>query len=217
MPAPARGRCPAARSAFAEALIFLVAECLVGLLVLVQFNRFTIELGLGSLAIVAIYPLTKRFLDWPQLFLGLCFSWGALLGWSALYSALAPSALFLYAGCVCWTIGYDTIYVCIQDREDDILIGVRSTARLFGRQTRWLVAVMYAATTVLFGAAIFSAGLGLPAYFALAAGAMHLAWQVGALDIDDPAVCLAVFKSNQIYGWIIFAGLLLEGIGRLLN
>ena len=206
---------PSGQVSVRQALVFLAAECLVGLAVLLQFNRTTIALGFLSLAIVAVYPLTKRFVDWPQLFLGLCFSWGALLGWSAFYDTLALPALFLYAGGVLWTIGYDTIYAH-QDREDDALIGVRSTARLFGRQTATIVAVLYGGATVLFGLAFLAAGLGVAAYVALAAGAVQLAWQVWALDIDDPDACLAIFKSNQVYGWILFAGLVAEGYGRLL-
>jgi 4-hydroxybenzoate polyprenyltransferase len=207
---------PSGQVSTRNALIFLVVQCLIGLVVLLQFNRATIQLGLLSLAIVAIYPLTKRFVDWPQLFLGICFSWGALLGWSAFYATLAPAAFFLYGGGILWTIGYDTIYAH-QDREDDALIGVHSTALLFGTRTRAAVAVLYAGATILFGLAFYAASLGLPAYISLGAGALHLAWQVWALDIDDPDMCLAIFKSNQVYGWIIFGGLLVEGLGRLLN
>ena len=117
------------------AAVFLVAQALVGLLVLLQFNRFTILLGIASLAVVAIYPFMKRFTYWPQIVLGLAFSWGALMGWAAVFGRLDAAALLLYAGSIAWVIGYDTIYAH-QDREDDALIGVKSTALLFGARTR---------------------------------------------------------------------------------
>jgi 4-hydroxybenzoate polyprenyltransferase len=206
---------PSGQVSASRALVFLVLQALAGLVVLLQFNLATIAIGLVSLAIVAVYPLTKRFLDWPQLFLGLCFSWGALLGWTALYGKLAPAPLLLYAGGILWTIGYDTIYAH-QDREDDALIGVRSTARLLAGATWPVIAVLYAGATVLFGVAFFAAGLGWPAYLALVVGALQLAWQVRTLDIDDPALCLVIFRSNQVYGWIIFAGLVAESLRALI-
>src|SRR5882757_5338783 len=121
---------PSGQVSVKAAAVFLVAQALVGLAVLLQFNRFTILVGISSLGIVAIYPLMKRFVSWPQLVLGLAFSWGALMGWAAVFSRLEAPALLLYAGSIAWVIGYDTIYAH-QDREDDALIGVKSTARLF--------------------------------------------------------------------------------------
>ena len=122
-----------------QALVFLVLQALAGALVLVQFNRFTIILGLCSLIVVAAYPFAKRVTDWPQFVLGLAFSWGALVGWSATAGRLSAAPVLLYCGAVLWTIGYDTIYA-LQDKEDDALIGVRSTARLFGRRSRLFIA-----------------------------------------------------------------------------
>ncbi len=199
-----------------RAVLFLAAQALIGLLVLLQFNLPTILLGVLSLAVVAVYPLMKRFIDWPQLFLGLAFSWGALIGWSATHGGLSPAPLLLYSGCILWVIGYDTIYAH-QDREDDALIGVRSTARLFGRNSRPIIAVLYAGATALFAAAFFTAGMGLVAYVGLAAGAAHLAWQVVSLDIDDPDACLMIFRSNTGYGWVLFAGLAGEAVMRSLG
>jgi 4-hydroxybenzoate polyprenyltransferase len=207
---------PSGQVSVTQALVFLAAQAAVGLLVLVQFNGPTILLGLASLLVVATYPLMKRFVDWPQLFLGLAFSWGALMGWSAIYAAVDPPALLLYAGAILWVIGYDTIYAH-QDREDDALIGVRSTARLFGENTRPVLALLYAGAITLFTAAFARAALGIPAYLALVAGALHLAWQVKAVDIDDPDNCLRVFRANNAFGWIIFAGLAGEALFRLIR
>jgi len=196
-----------------NAKIFLVAQALVGLVVLLQFNRFAIFLGVLSLATVIVYPFMKRVTDWPQLGLGLAFSWGALMGWAAIFAGLALAPLLLYAGAILWTIGYDTIYAH-QDLEDDALIGVRSTARLFGARTKPFLALFYAGATVLFAAAYGLAGAGVVAWLALAVGAVHLAWQVQTLDIADGDRCLRLFQSNRDYGLILFAGLLVDAFLR---
>jgi len=173
-----------------------------------MFNPFTIVLGILSLAIVAIYPFAKRFTDWPQFFLGLAFSWGALMGWAGLFGSLSAAPLCLYVAAIAWTIGYDTIYAH-QDKEDDALIGVRSTARLFGSSTRqWLVG-LYGLTLALLALAFFFAGVGFVAYLGLLAAAMMFAYQIRVLDIDDGEQCLALFKSNGRVGAMVFAGLLL--------
>ena len=138
-----------------EAKLFLLAQALVGLLVLIQFNRFTILLGVASLATIAIYPFMKRVTDWPQIALGISFSWGALMGWAALFGRLDWAPVLLYLGGILWTIGYDTIYAH-QDKEDDAIVGVRSTARLFGSRTRPLLALFYAGATILFAAIVRS-------------------------------------------------------------
>ncbi len=190
---------------------FLVAQALIGLVVLVQFNRFAILLGLSSLLVVAAYPFAKRITNWPQSVLGLAFSWGALMGWAALHGSLAPPAFLLYAGSVAWTIGYDTIYAH-QDKEDDALVGVRSTARLFGDDTKSWLAAFYAATLILFAAAFTSAQVPVPAFAGLLAAAIHMARQITALDIDDPDQCLWLFKSNTQVGWMIFLGLIGAGL-----
>src|SRR5581483_7621877 len=188
----------------AQATVFMVAQALIGLLVLIQFNGFTIATGLASLLVVVIYPFMKRITYWPQIFLGLAFSWGALMGWPAEFARLDAPALVLYAGSICWVIGYDTIYAH-QDREDDLLIGIKSTALLFRERTRPMLASFYAAAVVLIGAAGLLAGGQLIFVIGLLAFAAHLAWQVSRLDIDDPANCLMLFKANRDAGLILFA------------
>jgi 4-hydroxybenzoate polyprenyltransferase len=158
----------------------------------------------------------KRITDWPQASLGLAFSWGALMGWAAVFGRLDWAPVVLYVGAILWTIGYDTIYAH-QDKEDDALIGVRSTARLFGARTKPLLAAFYGGATVLFAVAWTLAGAGWLAYLGLAAGALHLAWQVRTLAIDDPDNCLRLFRSNRDYGWIVFAGLIADGVWRVLG
>jgi 4-hydroxybenzoate polyprenyltransferase len=190
-----------------QAWIFLVAQALVGLVVLLQFNSFAILVGLCSLAVVAIYPFMKRFTNWPQLVLGLAFSWGALMGWAAEFADLDGPAIMLYLGSVLWVIGYDTIYAH-QDREDDALVGVRSTARLFGENTKaWLVG-LYGFALMFFAIAFAGAEVPMPALAGLAAAAAHMARQIAQLDIDDPEQCLRLFRSNNAIGWMIFLGLL---------
>jgi 4-hydroxybenzoate polyprenyltransferase len=191
------------------ALVFLVLQALVGLAVLLQFNAFAIGTGIASLAIVAAYPFFKRITYWPQIVLGLAFSWGALMGWAAAFGRLDPAALLLYAGSICWVVGYDTIYAH-QDREDDALVGLKSTALLFGPRTKPILAAFYAAAIVLIGLAGWAAGAGSLFAAGLAAFAAHLSWQVWRLDIDDPDRCLMLFRSNRDAGLILFAGLLLD-------
>jgi 4-hydroxybenzoate polyprenyltransferase len=197
----------------AQALVFLVLQALVGALVLLQFNAFTIVLGLASLLVVAVYPFMKRVTDWPQFVLGLAFSWGALVGWSALFGRLDAAPVFLYLGAVLWTIGYDTIYA-LQDKEDDAIIGVRSTARLFGARSLVGIAGFYVAGFVLFAIAFVLAGAGLFAFAGLGAGLLHAAWLIATLDPRDPGNCLARFRANSTTGWIIFAGLLSDLVSR---
>jgi 4-hydroxybenzoate polyprenyltransferase len=151
----------------------------------------------------------KRITDWPQIALGLAFSWGALMGWSAEFARLDWPPVLLYAGAILWTIGYDTIYAH-QDKEDDALVGVRSTARLFGDRTRPMLTLFYAGATILFALSFVVAGAGWLAFFGLAVGGVHLAWQVKSLDIDDAERCLKMFKSNRDYGLIVFAGLVAD-------
>ncbi len=192
-----------------EALVFLIAQALVGAGVLLQFNLFTILLGLASLIVVAIYPFMKRITDWPQFVLGLAFSWGALVGWSALTGRLAAAPVLLYFGAVLWTIAYDTIYA-LQDKEDDAVIGVRSTARLFGRRSQSGIAAFYVAAFVLMGLAFVQADAGFLAFAGLGAGLLHAISLVATLDPGDPENCLAKFRANSTTGWIVFAGLLLD-------
>jgi 4-hydroxybenzoate polyprenyltransferase len=197
-----------------QAAAFLIFQALVGFVVLISFNAFTIALGIASLAIVAIYPFMKRITYWPQIALGLAFSWGALMGWAAAFARLDPAALLLYAGSISWVIGYDTIYAH-QDREDDALIGIKSTALLFGRRTKPLLLLFYGLAVVLIGVAGALAGAGLIFAAGLLLFAGHLGWQIVRLDINDPDKCLRLFKSDRDAGLILFAALLLDAaLGR---
>ena len=200
---------PSGQVTVPTAAAFLVLQAMIGLAVLLQFNRFTIYVGLASLGVVAVYPFMKRITYWPQIVLGLAFSWGALMGWPATFAQLDPPALLLYAGAISWVIGYDTIYAH-QDREDDALIGIKSTALLFRERTKPMLALFYALAVALIALAGFSAGAGLIFALGLLAFALHLAWQIARLDVDDPINCLAVFKSNRDAGLILFAGLVLD-------
>src|ERR1700761_6954449 len=204
---------PSGQVSVAQAAVFLVAQALVGLAVLLSFNWFTVGLGIASLVIVAVYPFMKRNTYWPQIVLGLAFSWGALMGWAAAFGRLDGPALLLYAGSISWVIGYDTIYAH-QDSEDDALIGIKSTALLFGARTKPMLALFYGIAVVLIGAAGFFAHAGIVFALGLAAFAAHLAWQIARLDIADPDNCLAVFKSDRDAGLILFAGLLLDAALR---
>ena len=200
---------PSRQVSVSAAFAFLALLSLIGLAVLVQMNRFTIATGIASLAIVAIYPLAKRVTNWPQSVLGLAFSWGALMGWAAVFARLDPPALVLYAGTILWVIGYDTIYAH-QDRDDDAIVGVRSTARLFGAKTKLALLMFFTGAVLLIGVAGLLAGARWIFALGLLAFAAHLAWQVRRLDIDDPDLCLKLFRSNRDAGLILFAGLVLD-------
>ena len=202
---------PSRQVTVGQATVFMLAQALAGLLVLLQFNRYTIFTGFASLAVVVIYPFMKRVTYWPQIFLGLAFSWGALMGWPAMFARLDWPALVLYLGAISWVIGYDTIYAH-QDREDDLLVGIKSTALLFGETTRPVLAGFYAGAVLLIGAAGLMAGGGLIFLLGVIAFAAHLSWQVVRLDINDPAHCLRLFKSNRDAGLILFAAMLLEAV-----
>ena len=200
---------PSGQVTVTQAWMFLAVLCTAGLLVLVQFNWFTIMLGASSLLLIAIYPFMKRITFWPQLVLGLTFKWGALVGWAAVTGSLSLAAIVLYAGSVLWTVGYDTIYAH-QDTEDDALVGLKSTALRFGAATpRWLV-LFYAGAVVLWGAAGVLAGAHTAFAVALALAAAQLAWQVVTLDTSDAGNCLARFKSNRLIGWLLFGGLVAD-------
>ena len=190
-----------------QAWAFLIAQALVGLAVLLRFESFAIGLGISSLAIVAVYPFAKRVTNWPQLVLGLAFSWGALMGWANEFGDIDGPAVLLYIGAILWTIGYDTIYAH-QDKEDDAIVGVRSTARLFGDNTRsWLVG-LYGGALMCFASAFAVAQAPVVALAGLIAAAAHMGRQILTLDIDDPDQCLKLFKSNNQVGWLIFLGLI---------
>ncbi len=196
-----------------RAFAFLVIQALVGLAVLLQFNLFTVGMGILSLATVVVYPFLKRVTYWPQIGLGLAFSWGALMGWPAVFGRLDAPALILYAGAISWVIAYDTIYAH-QDREDDALIGIKSTALLFGERTKPALLAFFAGAVALIGLAGWLAGAGLFFVAGLLAFAVHLGWQVRRLDMTDPDLCLRLFKSNRDAGLILFAGMLLDAAFR---
>lgn len=190
------------------AVVWMALQALVAALILFSYNWLAVALGVGSLALVAIYPFAKRFTWWPQVFLGLAFNWGALLAWAAHSGALSAGALLLYAAGIAWTLYYDTIYAH-QDREDDALIGVKSTARLFGTNSGKWLALFLAATLVLMAAAVIvtiPASRGpWPMLLALAgiwAMGLHLVWQMRQLDTDDPENCMLIFRSNRDTGLI---------------
>jgi 4-hydroxybenzoate polyprenyltransferase len=204
---------PSGQVSLAQAKAFLIAQALVGLLVLVQFNRFAIALGVLSLVTILVYPWMKRITYWPQLFLGIAFNWGALLGWAAVTGNLALSPLVLYAGGILWTLAYDTIYAH-QDKEDDILIGVKSTALRLGRTTPAWLAGFFALAVALIDAAGWLAGAGILFHVGVAGAALHAAWQLFRLDIDDAAGCLKLFRANRDFGLLVFAGAFLDALAQ---
>jgi 4-hydroxybenzoate polyprenyltransferase len=204
---------PAGQVSVRQAAVFLVLQALIGLAVLLQFNRFAVMTGIASLVIVAVYPFMKRITWWPQIVLGLAFSWGALMGFAVILGRIDLTALVLYAGSIAWVIGYDTIYAH-QDAEDDALIGIKSTARLFGARTHRALVVFYGLAVVLIGVALAFADAGWSAWIGLAAFAAHLVWQIRRLEISDPALCLRLFKSNRDAGLLLFAGFLVDAVLR---
>ncbi len=191
------------------AIACTLALCLVGLAVLLQFNTFAVALGFGSVGIVLIYPLMKRVTFWPQAVLGLAFSYGALMGWAAYWGDLAAAPIVLYAASIAWTIGYDTIYAH-QDKEDDVLAGLKSTALRFGSSTPAWLSLFFGITIGGLAFAGWSIGAGLWFYCGLAAAAAHLVWQVTTLDIDDPDNCLQRFRSNHGFGAIVFLAIVAD-------
>ncbi|MCP4182245.1 MAG: 4-hydroxybenzoate octaprenyltransferase [Hyphomicrobiales bacterium] len=208
---------PSGRVTTLQAVIFMLLQSLIGLFILLQFNSFSIWLGVASLITVVVYPFMKRITWWPQLFLGFAFSWGALLGWSVVAGGLGLPPLLLYLASIAWVIGYDTIYAH-QDKEDDALVGVKSTARLFGDKTKPVIFILYSIAITLMAVAFFMAlfaqsgaysemAYTAPAFLGLFIGAIHMLWQLKMMDIDNPDQCLKLFKSNGHFGWILFAGL----------
>jgi 4-hydroxybenzoate polyprenyltransferase len=194
-----------------QALVFLAVLLAIGLLILLQLNPLTQTLGVGSLLLVGLYPLAKRVTWWPQLVMGFTFGYGAPLGYAAGAGRLDWAWAALYGAAILWDLGFDTIYAH-QDREDDALVGVKSTARLFGERTAPFLAACYGGTVLLLALAGRTAGLSFWFYPALLLPAALLAWQVAALDIHDPALCLRLFKRNREAGLAVAAALL---VGQL--
>ncbi|MEM7488560.1 MAG: 4-hydroxybenzoate octaprenyltransferase [Pseudomonadota bacterium] len=184
------------------ALAWMVAQALISFAILLTFDPTAIWLGILSLLPVAVYPFAKRFTWWPQVFLGIAFNWGALLAWAAFTGSLGAAPVLLYLGGIAWTLFYDTIYA-YQDIEDDALIGVKSTARRFGdRPAPWMRAFLVATIALMAGAVLAALPLHAAwvALLGVAGMGAHLAWQLARLDIDDPAGCLALFRSNRTAG-----------------
>ena len=189
------------------ALVFLALLALIGLAVLLQFNRFTVLLGLASLIPVAIYPFMKRITHWPQAVLGIAFNWGALMGWAALHGDLSLPPYLLFVGCVLWTIGYDTIYAH-QDKEDDAIVGVKSTALMFGPATKPLLWLFYSGAITCWVIAGLQVRVHQAYYLGIAILAFQLATQIMKVKLDDPMSCLKAFRMNRDAGAILFLSLL---------
>src|SRR3954468_17393263 len=204
---------PAGQVSVRQAMAFLIVQALIGLSVLLQFNRFAILTGIASLLIVAVYPFMKRITWWPQIVLGLAFSWGALMGFAVTFGRIDVTALVLYAGAISWVIGYDTIYAH-QDAEDDALIGIKSTARLFGAHTHQALILFYGLAVLLIGVALASGDARWPAWRGLGAFAVHLVAQIARLNISDGDLCKRLFYSNRDAGLLLFAGLLADAVMR---
>jgi 4-hydroxybenzoate polyprenyltransferase len=192
-----------------QAYLFLALQLAIGLVILLQFLPFAIGLGAASLVLVATYPFMKRITWWPQAFLGLTFNWGALLGWAVIWGSLSAAPVWLYVGGIFWTLFYDTIYAH-QDKADDTLIGIKSTALKLGAQSKpWLLG--FAMLVILcFGLSLWAAGSGFVAYAALAGVFIHMLWQLYDVDLDDAKDCLIKFRSNRFIGWILLFGIVLD-------
>ncbi len=202
---------PSGRVSVFGAFVFLAFLCVIGLLILLQLQPFARLVGTISLILIVIYPLMKRVTYWPQLMLGFTFNWGALLGWAAVTGTIEIPALILYAGGVFWTLGYDTIYAH-QDRLDDLIVGVKSTALKFGEKTHIWLSVFYLICFSLLLYAGWLVQMNVGFYFAMIFAGGHLIYQLKKLDIDDRDMCLALFKSNHHFGMIVFIGTLLGHI-----
>jgi 4-hydroxybenzoate polyprenyltransferase len=200
---------PSGRVSVQQALVFLAVLLLTGLAILLQFNTLTILTGFASVAIIVIYPLMKRITYWPQAVLGLAFNWGALVGWTAVTNTLQWPAAALYLAGIAWTLAYDTIYAH-QDKDDDILIGVKSTALKFGDSTRPWLAFFFVLTSVLLGLTVWGIGAGPPSWAGIAAATLHGLWQCRTFDGSNSALCLQLFKSNRTYGLLVLAGFLMD-------
>lgn len=189
-----------------QALAFAGLQFLAAFLLLLQLNQFTILVGIFSVVPICLYPLLKRVTWWPQLGLGLVFNISALMGWAAVTGTLSWTAIFVYLGCICWTIGYDTIYAH-QDKEDDARLGLKSTALLFGKHSRPLVGLFYVLAWLFWMAAVlitFTNG-----WMLLLPPALHMMWQLAVWRADDPESCLKIFRSNRTLGWILLVLFLL--------
>ena len=198
------------RASLRTAWFLIGLLCLIGLIVLTQLNRLAAAIALGSILLVAAYPYMKRITWWPQAWLGLVFSWGALVGWPAVTGSFGWPPLLLWLGSVAWVVGYDTLYA-IQDKDDDALVGVKSTARRLGAAAPAVIGLFFAVALALWGAAIWSVRPDWLALVALVPAALHLANQALRADPDDGALALALFRSNRTTGLLIFLAMLVVG------
>lgn len=210
---------PAGQVSVRQALVFALLQSFAGLLVLLQFNSYTVWLGISSLALVAVYPFAKRLTYWPQFILGMTFNWGILVGWTASkgsfddMGSIALAPLLLYIGAIAWTIGYDTIYAH-QDKEDDALLGLKSTALRFGPSTPYWLTAFYGITLCLWTLAIHWVEGGIYSYIALGIIAVHFYWQIASLNIEDSSNCLYRFKANREIGLALCFGMILDTFVR---
>jgi 4-hydroxybenzoate polyprenyltransferase len=197
---------PSGAVSIPQALLFLALELAIGAAVLASLEQLAILLGLLVLLLIGTYPLMKRITYWPQFFLGLNFNWGALMGWAAVTGRVELPAILLYVGGIAWTLGYDTIYAH-QDKEDDILIGVKSSALALGARTQPWLFVFYGVAVALWGAAGTTAGIAWPFWLGLGFVLLQLLWQAVRVDTDSPEDCLRKFRSNRWTGWLLLIGI----------
>ena len=201
---------PSGAISLRNAVLFLNLQLLLGFFVLLQLNYFAIFLGTSSLILMFSYPFMKRITFWPQLWLGMTFNWGGLMGWSAVTGHLDNPAVTLYAAGLFWTLGYDTIYAH-QDRQDDMLIGVKSSALVLGEWTRPAVAFFYTCALGLTAVAGLLAGCGGVFLLGICVAGINLTWQVITLNVHDSANCLAKFRSILWYGWLVLGAVIVDG------
>ena len=199
------------RVSLSSAWLLIALLCLLGVVVLVQLKPVAASIALASVAPVAAYPFMKRITWWPQAWLGLIFSWGALVGWPAVTGSFALPPLLLWFGSIAWVVGYDTLYA-IQDKEDDALVGVKSSARRLGAKARTGIALFYALAVMLLGTAIWSVRPDWIALLALVPAALHLSSQVARVDPNDGDLALKLFRSNRVCGLLVFLGMLVVGL-----
>jgi 4-hydroxybenzoate polyprenyltransferase len=192
-----------------QACVLLGVLLLAGLMVLLQLSKLSIIIGFMSAILVVVYPFMKRVFHFPQLVLGITFNMGALISWAAMQEEISQQSLLLYLSCLCWTLGYDTIYAH-QDRRDDIKAGIKSTAVLLGDFTKPFVALFYAITWGLLVYVGFLQGYGFGFYLMMLPAALHLGWQVYKVNLANPRSCMSVFKSNTVFGIIVLAAILLQ-------
>jgi 4-hydroxybenzoate polyprenyltransferase len=199
------------RVSLTSAWLLIAGLCLVGLVVLLQLNVTAAVVALASIAPVAAYPFMKRITWWPQAWLGIVFSWGALVGWPAVTGQLSLTTFLLWLGSISWVVGYDTLYA-IQDIEDDALVGVKSSARRLGSSAPLGIALFYLAAILLWGASIWSVRPDWLALLALLPAALHLANQALRVDPRDGELALKLFRSNRTCGFLVFLGMLAVGL-----